>query len=89
MKTEQTECSETLALKLQMPVNHPEESIGSFICLGTTGVTTRHETTHAQWQDRGVRDTAVAWNVKSLKKKYSDRSTFNVLRSEKCLTTTS
>jgi hypothetical protein len=27
MKTEQTECSETLAFKLQMLVNHPEESI--------------------------------------------------------------
>jgi hypothetical protein len=27
MKTEQTKCSETLAHKLQMPVNHPEESI--------------------------------------------------------------
>jgi hypothetical protein len=27
MKMEQTGCSETLALKLQMPVNNPEESI--------------------------------------------------------------
>jgi hypothetical protein len=27
MKMEWTECSETLAFKLQMPVNHPEESI--------------------------------------------------------------
>jgi hypothetical protein len=27
MKMEQTVCSETLAFKLQMPVNHPEESI--------------------------------------------------------------
>jgi hypothetical protein len=26
MKMEQTECSETLAFKLQMPMNHPEES---------------------------------------------------------------
>jgi hypothetical protein len=25
MKIEQTECSETLAYKLQMPVKHPEE----------------------------------------------------------------
>jgi hypothetical protein len=27
MKMEQTECSDMLAFKLQMPVNHPEESI--------------------------------------------------------------
>jgi hypothetical protein len=27
MKMEQTECSETLAFKLQMPGNNPEESI--------------------------------------------------------------
>jgi hypothetical protein len=27
MKMEQTECSGTLAYKLQTPVNHPEESI--------------------------------------------------------------
>jgi len=27
MKTEQTECSETLAYKTQMPGNYPEESI--------------------------------------------------------------
>jgi hypothetical protein len=27
MKIEQTECSETLAVKLQTPINHPEESI--------------------------------------------------------------
>jgi hypothetical protein len=27
MKMEQTECSETPAFKLQMPVKHPEESI--------------------------------------------------------------
>jgi hypothetical protein len=27
MKMEQTECSETLAYKIQMPGNHPEESI--------------------------------------------------------------
>jgi hypothetical protein len=27
MKMEQTECSETLAFKLQTPVNHPEESV--------------------------------------------------------------
>jgi hypothetical protein len=27
MKVEQTECSETLAFKLQTPLNHPEESI--------------------------------------------------------------
>jgi hypothetical protein len=27
MKMEQTECSETLAFKLQTPGNHPEESI--------------------------------------------------------------
>jgi hypothetical protein len=27
MKMEQTECSETLAFKLQTPVSHPEESI--------------------------------------------------------------
>jgi hypothetical protein len=27
MKVEQTECSETLAYKLQMPENYPEESI--------------------------------------------------------------
>jgi hypothetical protein len=27
MKMEQTQCSETLAFKLQTPVNHPEESI--------------------------------------------------------------
>jgi hypothetical protein len=27
MKMEQLECSETLTFKLQMPVNHPEESI--------------------------------------------------------------
>jgi hypothetical protein len=27
MKIEQTECSETLAFKLQTPGNHPEESI--------------------------------------------------------------
>jgi hypothetical protein len=26
MKTEQTECSETLAFKLQKPLDHPEES---------------------------------------------------------------
>jgi hypothetical protein len=29
MKMEQTECSETLAFKLQTPVNHPEESLVS------------------------------------------------------------
>jgi hypothetical protein len=28
MKMEQTECSETLAFKLQTPGNYPEESIG-------------------------------------------------------------
>jgi hypothetical protein len=27
MKMEQTQCSETLAFKLQTPVNHPEERI--------------------------------------------------------------
>jgi hypothetical protein len=27
MKTEQTECSETLAYKIQMPGNYPEESL--------------------------------------------------------------
>jgi hypothetical protein len=27
MKMEQTECSETLAFKLQTPVNHPEQII--------------------------------------------------------------
>ena len=27
MKMEHTECSETLAYKIQMPENHPEESI--------------------------------------------------------------
>jgi hypothetical protein len=27
MKMEQTVCFETLAFKLQMPVNHPEESV--------------------------------------------------------------
>jgi hypothetical protein len=27
MKTEQTECSETLAYKIQTPENYPEESI--------------------------------------------------------------
>jgi hypothetical protein len=27
MKTEQTECSETLAYKIEAPVNYPEESI--------------------------------------------------------------
>jgi hypothetical protein len=27
MKTEQAECSEMLAFKLQIPVNHPEESM--------------------------------------------------------------
>jgi hypothetical protein len=27
MKMEQTECSETLAFKLQTPVTHPEESV--------------------------------------------------------------
>jgi len=27
MKMEQTECSETLAYKIQMPGNYPEESI--------------------------------------------------------------
>jgi hypothetical protein len=32
MKMEQTECSETLALKLQMQVNHPEESIHHTAC---------------------------------------------------------
>jgi hypothetical protein len=28
MKMEEKECSETLAFKLQTPVNHPEEGIG-------------------------------------------------------------
>jgi hypothetical protein len=32
MKMEQTECFETLALKLQMPVNHPEERIYHIAC---------------------------------------------------------
>jgi len=27
MKTDQTECSETLAYKIQAPGNHPEENI--------------------------------------------------------------
>jgi hypothetical protein len=30
MKMDQTECSETLAFKLQTPLNHPEESIQKY-----------------------------------------------------------
>jgi hypothetical protein len=33
--SEQTECSETLAFKLQMPVNHPEDSIQHLWCVLT------------------------------------------------------
>jgi hypothetical protein len=33
MKMEQTGCSETLAFKLQTPVNHPEDSIRRYCCL--------------------------------------------------------
>jgi hypothetical protein len=47
MKVEQTECSETLAFKIQMPGNHPEDSTqqgagyhnGTF-CAGDPGCTT-------------------------------------------------
>jgi hypothetical protein len=31
MEMEQTQCSETLAFKLQTPVNHPEESIQQYV----------------------------------------------------------
>jgi len=31
MKMEQTECSETLAYKIQTPGNYPEENIQNFI----------------------------------------------------------
>ena len=37
MKMEQTECSETLAYKIQMPGNYPEESIQSLLLIATTG----------------------------------------------------
>jgi hypothetical protein len=35
MKMERTECSETLAFKLQMPGNNPEESIDIYIYIYT------------------------------------------------------